>query len=43
MKRAGAGDQNLFGFDIVGVGDANVHGTNRGAGFIVVKADAFGA
>jgi len=37
------GNQNLFGFNVVGVGYATVHRTNSGASLVVVKAYTFGA
>src|SRR5262245_56989568 len=43
MDRTGAGDQHLFGFNIVWIGDANVDRTDCGTSFVIMKSDTFGA
>ena len=43
MQFAGAVDERYFGFDVVGVREAAVHGADRCTGFIVVEAHTFRA
>ena len=43
MKLTSSRDEHRLAFDIVGVRDTNVDRTDRGARFIVMKTDAFGA
>src|SRR5918999_97619 len=43
MQRPGTRNQCLFGLKVVWVRNAAVHRTDRSAGLIVVKTNAFGA
>src|SRR5579862_2716515 len=43
MQFASALKQDAFGFEIGGVGDTAIYRAYRGARFMVVEADAFGA
>jgi hypothetical protein len=43
VQSARAGDQHLFGLDIVRIGHAHIDRANRSARFVVMKSNAFGA
>jgi hypothetical protein len=43
MQFPGAREQDSFGFEISWIGNAAIYGTDCGAGFMIVKAHAFGA
>src|SRR5215469_2754913 len=43
MQDAGALEQHLFGFGIIGIGDTAIDGADRGALLLVEEADALGA
>src|ERR1051325_7918567 len=43
MNRLGARDERVLALHVVGIGHAAIDRAHRGAGFVVVKPDAFGA